>query len=107
MWARRDFVLAMPVEQLAGRPPGHPARERLADPPATRSSTTAVYYFIFGLLLGVSRGVDNFILWLMVGVFAYGLTSRTILGGATAISSQPRPHAGNQVSPGPAPRSRS
>jgi teichoic acid transport system permease protein len=85
MWARRDFVLAMPMEQL-----------RVAHQDTLLGNvwhlgnpllTTAVYYFIFGVLLGVSRGVDNFILWLMVGVFAYGLTSRTILGGATAISS--------------------
>ena len=85
MWARRDFVLAMPVEQL-----------RVAHQDTLLGNvwhlgnpllTTAVYYFVFGVLLGVSRGVDNFILWLMVGVFAFGLTSRTIIGGATAITS--------------------
>ncbi len=72
---RRDFVLAMPMEQL-----------RVAHQDTLLGNvwhlgnpllTTAVYYFVFGVLLGVNRGVDNFILWLMVGVFAFGLTSRT------------------------------
>jgi teichoic acid transport system permease protein len=84
MWARRDFVLAMPVEQL-----------RVAHQDTLLGNiwhlgnpllSTAVYYLVFGVMLGVSRGVDNFILWLMVGVFAFGLTSRTIIGGAGAIS---------------------
>ena len=46
----------------------------------------AVYYLVFGVVLGVDRGVDNFILWLTVGVFTFGLTSRTVLGGAESIS---------------------
>jgi teichoic acid transport system permease protein len=46
----------------------------------------AVYYFVFGVLLGVDRGVPNFPLWLMVGVFAFHLTTRTVNRGATAIS---------------------
>ena len=85
MWARRDFVVAMPIEEL-----------RVAHQDTLLGNvwhlgnpllTTAVYYLVFGVLLGVDRGVDNFILWLMVGVFAFGLTSRTMLGGATAITS--------------------
>jgi teichoic acid transport system permease protein len=84
MWARRDFVVAMPLEQL-----------RVAHQDTLLGNiwhlgnpllSTAVYYLVFGVMLGVSRGVDNFILWLMVGVFAFGLTSRTIIGGAGAIS---------------------
>ena len=84
MWARRDFVLAMPMEQL-----------RVAHQDTLLGNlwhlvnpllSTAVFYLVFGVMLGVSRGVDNFILWLMVGVFAFGLTSRTIIGGAGAIS---------------------
>jgi teichoic acid transport system permease protein len=84
MWARRDFVLAMPLEQL-----------RVAHQDTLLGNiwhlgnpllSTAVYYLVFGVMLGVSRGVDNFILWLMVGVFAFGLTSRTVIGGAGAIS---------------------
>jgi teichoic acid transport system permease protein len=49
--------------------------------------TVAVYLVVFGGLLGANRGIDNYLLWLTVGVFAYRLTSASVLGGATAISS--------------------
>jgi teichoic acid transport system permease protein len=42
---------------------------------------------VFGVLLGASRGVDNFILWLTIGVFTFGLTSSSVTRGARAISS--------------------
>jgi teichoic acid transport system permease protein len=85
MWARRDFVVAMPMEQLRAAHQDTLLGNvwHLGNP----LLSTAVYYFVFGVVLGVDRGVDNFILWLMVGVFAFGLTSGTVTGGATAISS--------------------
>jgi teichoic acid transport system permease protein len=49
--------------------------------------SVAVYYLVFGVMLDVSRGIDNYVLWLMIGVFTFNLTSRCVLGGATAISS--------------------
>ena len=48
--------------------------------------SVAVYYLVFGVMLDVSRGIDNYVLWLMIGVFTFNLTSRCVLGGATAIS---------------------
>jgi teichoic acid transport system permease protein len=85
MWARRDFVVAMPMEELRAAHQDTLLGNvwHLGNP----LLTTAVYYFVFGVMLGVDRGVDNFILWLMVGVFAFGLTSRSVTGGATSISS--------------------
>jgi teichoic acid transport system permease protein len=49
--------------------------------------TVAVYYLIFGVIFEVNRGVDNFLIWLTIGVFAFRLTSSTVLGGANAITS--------------------
>ncbi len=85
MWGRRDFAVAMPFEEI-----------RLSHQNTLLGNiwhlgnpllTVAVYYLIFGVVLQVTRGVENYILWLTVGVFAFGLTTRTVLGGATAISS--------------------
>lgn len=45
----------------------------------------AVYFLIFGLVLGVDRGVDNFIAFLTVGIFIYGFTQRCTTLGASAI----------------------
>jgi teichoic acid transport system permease protein len=85
MWARRDFVIALPVEELRATHQNTLLGNvwHLGNP----LLSVAVYYLVFGVVLQVDRGVDNYILWLMVGVFAFGLTQRTVLGGATAISS--------------------
>lgn len=45
----------------------------------------AVYFLIFGLVLKVDRGVDNFIAFLTVGIFVYGFTQRCTTLGASAI----------------------
>ncbi|NMR20524.1 ABC transporter permease [Cellulomonas fimi] len=45
----------------------------------------AVYYVIFGLLLGVSRGIDNFVGYLLIGVFLFHYTSRSLNRGAQSL----------------------
>ena len=47
--------------------------------------TVGIYYMIFGLLLNVSRGVDNFILYLTVGVFLFRITQQGITTGANSV----------------------
>ena len=85
MWQRRSFAYAMPMEEVR----------------ATHQDTllgnvwhlfnpllsVAVYYIVFGMFLGADRGIPNYLLWLTIGVFAYGLTQRSVLAGATSISS--------------------
>lgn len=46
-----------------------------------------VYYFIFGVLLQTSKGVDNFPAFLIVGVFTFTFTQRVVTGGTRAIAS--------------------
>lgn len=46
----------------------------------------AIYLLIFGILLQTSRGIDNFIGYLIVGVFLFQFTSRCLSNGATAIT---------------------
>lgn len=45
------------------------------------------YFAIFGLLLGASRGVENFIGFLIIGIFLFQMSSRAILNGARVIRS--------------------
>ena len=45
----------------------------------------AIYYLIFGLLLKTDRGVDNFILFLSVGVFTFGFSQRAVTTGAGSV----------------------
>lgn len=43
------------------------------------------YYLVFGLLLQTSRGIDNYVGYLLVGVFMFHYTSRCMTGGANAL----------------------
>ena len=45
------------------------------------------FYLIFGLLLDTSKGIDNFIGYLVIGVFTFQMTSRSVLGGAKSLTS--------------------
>ncbi|MGA7097976.1 MAG: ABC transporter permease [Acidimicrobiia bacterium] len=85
MWDRREFAIEVPLEQLRS---AHKLTLlgnmwHLGNP----LLSVAVYYLIFGVIFEVNRGVDHFLLWLMIGVFAFRLTSSTVLGGANAITS--------------------
>src|SRR5665811_967522 len=84
MWNRRDFAVAVPLEELRSQ---HKTTLlgnmwHLLNP----LLTVAVYYFVFGKLLHTDRGIDNFLLWLTIGVFAFRLSSSSVLGGAASIS---------------------
>lgn len=48
---------------------------------------SAVYYVIFGLVLNMSRGVPNFLGYLVVGVTFFGILSKHLGGAANIISS--------------------
>ena len=48
--------------------------------------SAAVYFLIFGVILDASRGVENYILWLIVGIFVFRLTQSTVMQGATSIT---------------------
>lgn len=43
------------------------------------------YFLIFGLLLHTSRGIDNFIGYLVIGVFLFQISSRSISNGARSL----------------------
>lgn len=46
----------------------------------------AVYVLIFGILLGVSRDVDNSIAFIVIGVFIFRFIEASVTGGAKSIS---------------------
>jgi teichoic acid transport system permease protein len=45
----------------------------------------AVYYLIFGLLLGTSRGVPDFVSYLVAGIFVFNFTQRSFLMASRVI----------------------
>ncbi len=45
----------------------------------------ATYFLVFGLILETDRGVDNFLLFLTVGLFVFQFTQRAVTQGSTSI----------------------
>lgn len=84
MWGRRSFAVAMPMEEVRSSHQNTLLGNmwHLVNP----LLSVAVYYLVFGLFLKARGGIENYVLWLMVGVFAFGLTSRSVLAGATSIT---------------------
>lgn len=46
----------------------------------------AAYLVIFGLLLKTNRGIENFLGYLVIGVFMFGFTARCLNSGASSIA---------------------
>lgn len=85
LWDYRHFVLfdARARVQTGNR------RERLGSiwlilNPVLNGLT---FYLIFGVILNASRGVENFIGYLIIGVFLFQMSTRAISTGARAIPS--------------------
>ncbi|NEE13987.1 ABC transporter permease, partial [Streptomyces sp. SID7499] len=45
-----------------------------------------VYYFIFGVLMNTKHGVEDFVPFLVTGVFIWTFTASSITAGTRAIS---------------------
>lgn len=85
MWDRRSFAVALPLEEIRSSHQDTLLGNvwHLANP----LLTVAVYYFVFATALRADRGIDNYVLWLMIGVFTFGLTTQSAIAGATSITS--------------------
>lgn len=50
---------------------------------------SAIYYFVFAILLGFDRGMDNFVGYLVIGIISFGLITRS-LSATSAIEGSGR-----------------
>ncbi|WP_136518568.1 ABC transporter permease [Cellulomonas telluris] len=83
LWDRRHFIVADARARVATSNSGTLlGRAWLVLSPLLDA---AVYLVIFGLLLRSSRGIDNFIGYLLIGVFLFRLTSSTVSAGARSL----------------------
>jgi teichoic acid transport system permease protein len=85
LWERRSYVWYESVSELRSRQVTNVLGNlwHLLNP----ALNIFVYFLIFGLLLKVDRGVDNFILFLSTGLFIFQLTQKTTTDGARSIVS--------------------
>lgn len=84
LWARRHFIGAYATAKLTVMYSG----SKLGNlwQVMTPLLNAAVYYLIFGLLLGTSRGIPDFIPYLCTGMFVFQFTQSAVLSGTRSIA---------------------
>ncbi|MEU3250568.1 ABC transporter permease [Streptomyces sp. NPDC006997] len=86
LWDRRHFILAFSRAKLTAQY----SQAKLGQlwQVATPLLNAAVYFLIFGLLLGARRGIphDIYVPFLVTGVFVFTFTQSSVLAGVRAIS---------------------
>ena len=83
-WRRREFAILVPAQDLRAQNMGTALGQlwHLANP----ALLVGVYFLIFGVVIDTSRGVENFLGFLIVGVVLFHLTQRVVQDSAVCIS---------------------
>ncbi|WP_420450880.1 ABC transporter permease [Ilumatobacter sp.] len=83
VWARRGYVWYVALQELRNRQITNVLGNlwHLLNP----ALSIFVYYLIFGLLLKTDRGVDDFLLFLTVGLFVFQFTQKSTVDGAKSV----------------------
>ncbi|WP_394431294.1 ABC transporter permease [Streptomyces sp. SGAir0957] len=84
LWQRRHFITAFSTAKLTAQ--YSQAKLGQVWQVATPLLNAAVYYFIFGILMGTSHGVPDFVPFLVTGVFVWTFTQSSVMAGTRAIS---------------------
>ncbi|MER7919873.1 MULTISPECIES: ABC transporter permease [unclassified Streptomyces] len=84
LWDRRHFITAFATAKLTAQ--YSEAKLGQVWQVMTPLLNAAVYYFIFGVLLGTKKGVPDYIPFLVTGVFVWTFTQSSIQVGTRAIS---------------------
>lgn len=84
LWSRRHFITAFATAKLTAQY----SQARLGQlwQLMTPLLNAAVYYLIFGVLLGTADHVPDFVPFLVTGVFIWTFTANSILSGTRAVS---------------------
>src|SRR6201996_4142683 len=84
LWARRHFILGF----ATARNVAMYTEARLGQlwQVLTPLLNAAVYYLIFGIILDTSRGVPNFLAFLITGIFVFNFTQRTFITNSRVIT---------------------
>ena len=84
IWSRRQFAWASAVGELRSQHMDTALGNlwHLLNPVLL----IAVYYLVFGVILDISRGLENFIGFLAIGILAYQWSQRTVIEGAKSIA---------------------
>jgi teichoic acid transport system permease protein len=83
LWARRQFIVALPLAQLRTRNANTVLGSlwHLLNPVVL----AAAYYLVFGVFFDARDDVDNYVGFLVTGLFVFHYTAKCLGGGADAI----------------------
>jgi teichoic acid transport system permease protein len=83
IWRMRDFILALPVSQLRSRDANTVLGSfwHLLNPLVL----AATYYLVFGILFDARDDVDNYVGFLITGLFVFYYSQKCLTGGAGTI----------------------
>nr|WP_306324205.1 MULTISPECIES: ABC transporter permease [unclassified Streptomyces] len=84
LWQRRHFISSFSTAKLTAQ--YSQAKLGQVWQVLTPLLNAAVYYLIFGKLMGTSRGVPDYIPFLVTGVFVWTFTQSSVMAGTKAIS---------------------
>ncbi|MGW5278759.1 ABC transporter permease [Streptomyces collinus] len=84
LWARRHFISAFATAKLTAQ--YSEAKLGQVWQVMTPLLNAAVYYFIFGVLLGTKHNVPDYVPFLVTGVFIWTFTQSSIMAGTRAIA---------------------
>ncbi|MEZ0075237.1 ABC transporter permease [Planotetraspora sp. GP83] len=85
LWDRRHFILTYATSRNVSKY-SESALGQLWQV-LTPLLNAAVYWLMFGIILGQSKHIDNYPAFLITGVMVFTFTQRTVTGGAKSISS--------------------
>ncbi|MFJ8580587.1 ABC transporter permease [Micromonospora sp. NPDC093277] len=85
LWSYRHFIAAYANAKLAAT--FATARLGRVWQVLTPLTNAAIYYLIFGVILGTKNGIPNFIAYLCVGLFVFNFTQAAVLNGTQSITS--------------------
>ena len=84
LWSRRQFVISYATARTYAMYAG--ARLGSLWQVLTPLLNAAVYYFAFGVLLGTKNGIDNYVAFLLSGIFVFTFTQRCMTEGSRSLA---------------------
>ncbi|MFT5202297.1 MAG: teichoic acid transport system permease protein [Candidatus Aldehydirespiratoraceae bacterium] len=83
LWDRRDYIIQVPLNELRVQQ----ANTLLGNVWLLLNPVlqVGVYFLVFGLIVDVRRGIDDYIVFLTIGVFVFFFSQRVITNCASSI----------------------
>lgn len=83
LWSRREFAIFVPYHDLRIQKINTVAGQlwHFLNP----AMTFAVYYLIFGVIIEVGRGIDNYVGFMVIGILIFTMMTRVMTDGLSAI----------------------